>query len=229
VHATLDRRLPDGAVLSHDLLEGSVARCAVVSDLVLIEDHPHHTGVAASRIHRWTRGDWQLLPLMLRSRRFGIDGLGRWKMVDNLRRALVVPASFALLAVAVFTNALPLGWAFGAAAAALALGPLLGALAGLVPTRRSIALRHFFDVGFTELGRALAGSVWQFTQLAAQTRLLVDATLRALWRRRATSWSRSFAAVCRSARCASRSPSRRCGARILSRACCSSASGRSRL
>ena len=33
VHAVLDRRLPDGAVLSHDLLEGSVARCAVVSDI----------------------------------------------------------------------------------------------------------------------------------------------------------------------------------------------------
>lgn len=182
VHATLDRRLPHGAVLSHDLLEGSVARCAVVSDLVLIEDHPHHAGVAASRIHRWTRGDWQLLPLMLRSRRFGIDALGRWKMVDNLRRSLVVPASTALLTVAVFTDALPLAWAFGAVGAALALGPLLGAFAGLVPTRRSIALRHFFDVGFTELVRALAGSAWQFTQLAAQTRLLVDATLRALWR-----------------------------------------------
>jgi cyclic beta-1,2-glucan synthetase len=182
VHATLDRRLPDGAVLSHDLIEGSVARCAVVSDLVLIEDHPHHAGVAAARIHRWTRGDWQLLPLMGRAGRFGIDALGLWKMSDNLRRALVVPAAFALLAVTVFTDALPLAWAFGAVAAALALGPLLGALAGLVPTRRAIALRHFFAVGFIELARALAGAAWQFTQLAAQTRLLVDATLRALWR-----------------------------------------------
>jgi cyclic beta-1,2-glucan synthetase len=182
VHATLDRRLPDSAVLSHDLLEGTVARCAVVSDLVLIEDHPHHAGVAASRIHRWTRGDWQLLPLMLRARRFGIDALGLWKMSDNLRRALVVPASTALLALVVFTDALPLSWAFAAVAAALAFGPLLGALAGLVPTRRSIELRHFFGVGLAELGRALAGAAWQFTQLAAQTRLLLDATLRAAWR-----------------------------------------------
>ena len=118
-----------------------------MSDLVLIEDHPHHAGVAASRVHRWTRGDWQLLPLMLRARRFGIDALGLWKMSDNLRRALVVPASTALLAWVVFTDALPLRWALAAVAAALVLGPLLGALAGLVPTRRSIELRHFFDVG----------------------------------------------------------------------------------
>ncbi|MGI4778466.1 MAG: GH36-type glycosyl hydrolase domain-containing protein [Janthinobacterium lividum] len=182
VHATLDRRLPDDAVLSHDLLEGTVARCAMVSDVVLIEDHPHHAGVAASRIHRWTRGDWQLLPLMLRAKHYGIDALGLWKMTDNLRRALVVPASTLVLALAIFADALPLAWAFASVGAALVLGPLLGALAGLVPTRRSIALRHFFDVGLVELRRALAGASWQFVQLAAQTRLLLDATLRALWR-----------------------------------------------
>ncbi|MDM0012613.1 glucoamylase family protein [Variovorax sp. J22P168] len=182
VHATLDRRLPDGSVLSHDLLEGTVARCAVASDLVLIEDHPHHAGVAASRVHRWTRGDWQLLPLMLRARHFGIDALGLWKMSDNLRRALVVPASAALLTWVMFTDALPLAWAFAAVIAALVLGPLLGALAGLVPTRRSIELPHFFDVGASELLRALASAGWQFVQLAAQARLLLDATGRAAWR-----------------------------------------------
>jgi len=182
MHATLDRRLPEGAVLSHDLLEGTVARCAMVSDVVLIEDHPHHAGVAASRVHRWSRGDWQLLPLMWRARRFGIDALGLWKMSDNLRRSLVVPASFALLVLVVFTQALPLGWALAAVASALVLGPLLGALAGLVPTRRAIELRHFFDVGAVELLRAMAGAAWQFVQLAAQTRLLLDAAFRATWR-----------------------------------------------
>jgi cyclic beta-1,2-glucan synthetase len=182
LHATLDSRLPDGAVLSHDLLEGTVARCAMVSDVVLVEDHPHHAGVAASRVHRWVRGDWQLLPLMWRARRFGIDALGLWKMSDNLRRSLVVPASFALLALVIFTQAMPLGWALAAVASALMLGPLLGALAGLVPTRRAIELRHFFDVGAVELLRSMAGAAWQFVQLAAQTRLLLDAWFRATWR-----------------------------------------------
>ncbi|MDB5732743.1 MAG: cation tolerance protein CutA, partial [Variovorax sp.] len=182
VHAVLDRRLPDGAVLSHDLLEGTMARCALVSDVALLEDHPHHAGVAASRVHRWTRGDWQLLPLMLRPGRYGIDALGWWKMLDNLRRALVVPGCAALLAWTLFSDALPIGWALAAVAAALALGPLLGALAGLVPTRRSIELRHFFDVGATELLRAVAGAAWHFTQLFAQTRRLLDATVRAVWR-----------------------------------------------
>ncbi|MGF6346825.1 GH36-type glycosyl hydrolase domain-containing protein [Variovorax sp. W2I14] len=182
VHAALDNRLPEDTVLSHDLLEGTVARCAMVSDVVLIEDHPHHCGVAASRVHRWVRGDWQLLPLLWRARHFGIDALGLWKMADNLRRALVVPASAALLVLVIFTQAMPLGWALGAVASALTLGPLLGALAGLVPTRRAIELRHFFDVGAVELLRATAGAAWQFVQLAAQTRLMLEAIFLATWR-----------------------------------------------
>lgn len=182
LHATLDRRLPDDAVLSHDLLEGTLARCALVGDLAFVEAHPHHAGVAAARLHRWMRGDWQLLPLMQRARHVGIDALGLWKMADNLRRALLAPACVALLVLALFTSALPPGWALAGVATAFALGPLLGALAALVPTRHSIAWRHFFAAGATELARALGGAAWQCVQLAAQSRLALDAALRSLWR-----------------------------------------------
>ena len=182
VHAVLDARLPAEAVLSHDLLEGSVARCGFVSDVMLIEEHPHHAGVAASRVHRWTRGDWQLLPLMWHARRYGVDALGWWKMADNLRRSLVVPGAFGLLGWVIFTGALPLAMALLVSFAALLAGPLLGALAGLVPTRRGIAWRHFFHVGLGDLRRAFGSAAWQFSQLAAQAVLLLDAALRSLWR-----------------------------------------------
>ncbi|MEO8023779.1 glucoamylase family protein [Polaromonas sp.] len=182
VHAVLDARLPKDTVLSHDLLEGSIARCGFVSDVALVEDQPHHAGVAAARTHRWTRGDWQLLPLMLHAGHFGIDGLGLWKMADNLRRSLVMPATFGLLVCAVFSGVLPLATVLIVAFAALLSGPVLGALAGLVPTRRGIAWRHFFHVGQRELLRALCGGAWQFSQLPAQAALLLDAVLRSLWR-----------------------------------------------
>ena len=70
LHRVLSGRLPDGQVLSHDLIEGSIARCGGVSDVTLIEDAPLHVDVADSRVHRWTRGDWQLLPLLLRAKKF---------------------------------------------------------------------------------------------------------------------------------------------------------------
>ena len=182
MHAVLDQRLPADSVLSHDLLEGSIARCAYVGDVVLLEDYPHHAGVAAARIHRWSRGDWQLLPLMLQSARFGIDALGLWRMLDNLRRASVAPMAVLLLVWATFTGAVPLPVAVALTLAAFLTGPLLGALAGLIPTRRAIAWAHFFDVGRRDLGRALMAGLWQFSQLFIQARLLLDASLRALWR-----------------------------------------------
>jgi cyclic beta-1,2-glucan synthetase len=60
----LKDRIPEEAVLSHDLLEGVFARCALVSDIELFEDFPSHSEVSAARAHRWARGDWQLLPWM---------------------------------------------------------------------------------------------------------------------------------------------------------------------
>ncbi|MBC7468964.1 MAG: hypothetical protein H7322_06530, partial [Ramlibacter sp.] len=181
-HAVLDSRLPADSILSHDLLEGSIARCGFVSDVTLVEDYPQHPGVAASRLHRWTRGDWQLLPVMRRSRAFGVDGLGLWKMYDNLRRSLVQPACAVLLGLSVFEGTLGPVSAIVMVLGTLLAGPLLGALAGLVPTRRHIAWRHFFHVGRLELVRALAAAAWQFSQLAAQSALLLDAAVRSLWR-----------------------------------------------
>jgi cyclic beta-1,2-glucan synthetase len=97
VHAVLGGAPARGQVLSHDLLEGSLARCAAVTDSRVMEDAPFHADVAASRVHRWTRGDWQLLPILLRPGRVSAARRStRWKMLDNLRRSLVAPASLAL-------------------------------------------------------------------------------------------------------------------------------------
>ena len=61
---------------------------------------PSHYEVAASRQHRWTRGDWQLLPWIFgkgglpreQARKVHIPAISRWKMFDNLRRSLSAPA-----------------------------------------------------------------------------------------------------------------------------------------
>ena len=100
MHAVLGGRLPEGQVLSHDLLEGSMARCAAVTDITLIEDAPFHADVAASRVHRWMRGDWQLLPFLLQPLRYRLRAINLWKIFDNLRRSLVAPMSLALLLLA---------------------------------------------------------------------------------------------------------------------------------
>jgi cyclic beta-1,2-glucan glucanotransferase len=97
--AALAGRIADSSVLSHDLLEGIFARAGLVSDVEVFEDFPSRYDVAASRQHRWARGDWQLLSWLIGrgpvSAAVGtsIPLLGRWKLADNLRRTLSAPAS----------------------------------------------------------------------------------------------------------------------------------------
>ena len=64
--AALAGRVPENALLSHDLFEGIFARAGLVTDIELFEEFPAHYEVAAARQHRWARGDWQLLPWILR-------------------------------------------------------------------------------------------------------------------------------------------------------------------
>jgi cyclic beta-1,2-glucan synthetase len=182
VHTVLAGRLPEGQVLSHDLLEGAIARCAAVTDVALIEDAPFHADVALWRAHRWMRGDWQLLPILLRPWRWRVRLIDRWKMADNLRRSLVAPASLALLLLALATDAVAPSTALLLVIAAYTAGPLMGALAGFAPSRDDLAKRHFYRRAATDLTRAVAGGLWHLAQLLQQALMAVDAIGRALYR-----------------------------------------------
>ncbi len=204
MNAVLVGRLPDEQVLSHDLLEGALVRCATVTDVTLLEDAPFHADVAASRVHRWTRGDWQLLPFLLNFKRYRLGSINRWKMFDNLRRSLVAPASLALLLLALAGYVLSPWAAIGLVAAAFMAGPLLGAVAGLAPSRDDVAKRHFYAQAGLDLARAVGGSLWQLGQLLALAWAALDAVGRALFRllvsrRQLLEWQTAAAAQARAA------------------------------
>ncbi|MEO7271306.1 MAG: glucoamylase family protein [Vicinamibacterales bacterium] len=102
--AALEGRIPENALLSHDLFEGLYARTALVTDIEVVDDYPSSVLAHARRQHRWVRGDWQLLWWLLPvvpSRngltRNRLPAIARWKIVDNLRRSLVAPATLLLL------------------------------------------------------------------------------------------------------------------------------------
>ncbi len=182
MHAVLSGRLPEGQVLSHDLLEGALARCAAVTDIAVIEDAPFHADVATSRVHRWTRGDWQLLPFLWLAGRYRLRAVNRWKMFDNLRRSLVAPMSLALLLLTLAGDFLSPWAALSLVLAAFSAGPLLGALAGLSPGRPDVARVRFYRQALNDLARALWGGVWYLVQLQQQALMALDATARALYR-----------------------------------------------
>lgn len=105
--ATADSIVP-GCVLSHDLLEGELAGCAMASDITLYDGHPKTLKGFLYRLHRWTRGDWQLLPYVFRlfpaqwrPPRRTLDAKGRYKIRQNLLRSLISPLRIILIAYAV--------------------------------------------------------------------------------------------------------------------------------
>ncbi len=182
MQAVLSGRLPEDQVLSHDLLEGSMARCATVTDITLIEDAPFHADVAASRVHRWMRGDWQLLPFLVSPGRYGLRAINLWKMLDNLRRSLVAPMSLALLLLALDGRGVAPWAALGLVIAAFSGGPVMGALAGFSSGRYHLARLHFYREAGIDLARAVFGGLWLVAQLLQQALRSVDAIVRAVYR-----------------------------------------------
>ncbi len=108
LHAVLAGRFPSAHLLSHDLIEGEHVRTALASDIELLELFPEDYRVFCGRQHRWTRGDWQIADWILPTVPDGspagsgrvrnpLNGLSRWKILDNLRRSLTSVASTLLL------------------------------------------------------------------------------------------------------------------------------------
>ncbi|CFR14727.1 cyclic beta-1%2C2-glucan synthase [Yersinia frederiksenii] len=110
--ASLAGRVPENALLSHDLFEGIFARAGLASDIEVVEESPARYDVVTKRQHRWTRGDWQLLPWIVKNGKdsHSVPLLGRWKMVDNLRRSLVAPFALLLLGCS-WMLPVPTAWA----------------------------------------------------------------------------------------------------------------------
>jgi cyclic beta-1,2-glucan synthetase len=102
--ASLEGVVPENALLSHDLFEGLRARVGLVSDVELVDEYPMSVLSHARRQHRWIRGDWQILfwlfPFVPSPRglaRNTLPVIGRWKILDNLRRSLVAPTLLTML------------------------------------------------------------------------------------------------------------------------------------
>ena len=209
--AALRGRVPENAMLSHDLFEGLYARCALVSDVEVVDDFPSSVLAHARRQHRWVRGDWQILAhlLPLVPTRHGLERsrlplISRWKILDNLRRSLVAPALVAWL-VSAWT------WLPGSApvwtlAALAVLGfPLLPPLARLAAgPRPQQPIGVFLHDVLAELKMAGAQVVLAITLLAYHAHEMLHAIGLTLFRmaitqRRLLEWETAATSAARAA------------------------------
>jgi len=108
---SLEGKLEDGRILSHDFIEGVLCGAGHVNDISLFDGFPGDYKRWLSRLSRWTRGDWQLVPDIFSS---DIGLLGRFRMTSNLLDSL---REIALLGLFVISM-----WAGNAPAFATAIG-----------------------------------------------------------------------------------------------------------
>ncbi|MCR4266445.1 GH36-type glycosyl hydrolase domain-containing protein [Nitratireductor sp. ZSWI3] len=187
--ASLSGRVPENSMLSHDLFEGVFARAGLASDVEVIEEFPSRYDVAAKRQHRWTRGDWQLLPWVtgLLRGHSAVPSIGRGKMLDNLRRSLLAP--FTVLALGL-TWLMPLPAAITGTAlllVAVAIPTFLPIFFTLVPHRAGIRMRNHFATLAADLRLAAIQSALSIVFLPDHAWRMVDAIVRTLVR---LFWSR---------------------------------------
>ena len=190
LRTVLEGRFPDNALLSHDLIEGAYARVGLVSDVEVIDDYPSHLSAWGRRKHRWMRGDWQITQWLFPRVKdeFGdlapnpISLISRWKIFDNLRRSLVQPATFLLLAAGWLR--LPGGpryWTF--VTLALLFLPIYiqfaAAVLAALARRNRLAIADAFEGFLSAHVSILLGIVF----LLHQTLLATDAIVRTMVRR----------------------------------------------
>lgn len=170
---SVDNCAPENSIVSHDLFEGVHGRAALASDIVLFEGFPSSYAAYTKRMHRWVRGDWQLLrwllprvPCATGARvRNTLALIDRWKIFDNLRRSLASPALLLLVVLGwAWLPGPPLWWTLGAIA--LLLAPGLPAIA--FDRRGRVA----------HLGRGALAVVF----LAHEAAIVVDAIVRVIVR-----------------------------------------------
>lgn len=95
----LKNQIPENTVLSHDLLEGNYLRCALASDVILLDGYPTSYNSFKTRLHRWTRGDVQILRWLRskiknnqnQSQKNPLNTISKYKILDNLVRSMFEP------------------------------------------------------------------------------------------------------------------------------------------
>lgn len=186
---------PEGRILSHDILEGSLLRTAFVSSAVVSEGFPASPASYFRRQARWIRGDVQNTAFLRRplARMQRLPALAKYQLLDNVCRALCPPACLAVLLCSVF---LPFR-----AALPLFILSLLGAAAGALTEALGILIKEgpfgfsgvYFSAGLSAGAQALLRAVLAIAFLPYEAMVNADSVLRACFRmcsgRRTLEWT----------------------------------------
>lgn len=179
----LSGKLPEEQILSHDLLEGALTKVGYASNILLFDHFPKDYLSWSQRQHRWYRGDWQIFDWLFPTVK--IDGkkkvnplsvINRWKIFDNLRRALLLPAIFFLLIAAWLTSSSAPIWTL------LSLLALVMPALAMLLNQRCSSLNALVDSS-KQFCNAISRIAVNISLIPQQVKTSLDALGRSLYRR----------------------------------------------
>ncbi len=184
-HTLIPQAFSKESILSHDLLEGNLLRAGYLSDVVLTDSFPKDPLAFYQRAHRWYRGDVQALPYAFSSpynalgkrHKNPANKLGRYKVLDNLRRLLTPPLLLSALVLSLLAD-VKAQTLIALTVAFLLILPIVFSL-----FRKDRGLFRRFHAGILSgLALRLANILFSLSSLAHHGILAADALTRSLFR-----------------------------------------------
>lgn len=187
----LGGRFPENKVLSHDLLESTYLRAALLTDIEFFDDYPTSYLSYSKRNHRWIRGDWQILQWLFRKvpssgekgkDRNPINIISKWKIFDNLRRSLN-PAALLIFLLLGWTILPGPALAWTAAVLGIMAFPIYSSFSTEIFNRpRRVAWKLYLEKIRDDLRINTVQSITTLVFMPHQAYVSLDAVIRTLWR-----------------------------------------------
>lgn len=189
-NTVLNQRFPENLLLSHDFLEGFYVRTGFASDVQVFEGFPTSYVPYVSRLHRWIRGDWQVLQWLF-PKVPGSDGKSvnnplrfyqRWRIFENLVRSFCLPSIFFLL-IFTWLSAPPKSFLVDYVALLLVSFSAILAFVDSLPTRPDYKLWYFhFFSAYRQFTWVVKNSLIYLTFLGSEAFVSLDAIGSSLFR-----------------------------------------------
>lgn len=173
-------KLPDGWILSHDILEGCILRTCFVSDITLTDSTPKNTVSYTNRLHRWIRGDFQNLRFLKGDM---LDCLSKSKILANAIRHLTpLSAVFTIVLGGLIIHNQLTAFFLLLMSFIYLLVPCFLSVFTILISGKPFALRRFFSQATTAIAQSISRAFYELFAACHTAYITADAVIRAVWR-----------------------------------------------
>ena len=182
----LAKEIPENKVLSHDLLEGNYLRCALVSDIMLMDGYPTTYQSFKTRMHRWIRGDIQILSWIKKKilnkkqeeKQNPFNSLCKYKILDNSIRAAFPIFSLLGLGYTIFFFS-DFVWVF---LIALWMPMILNIVDKIIYRKENVGSKKSFDTSISETMASIDRGILTLAVLPDKAYTSINAIIKTCYR-----------------------------------------------